>query len=360
MPFIHSVKPALPSHYYDQKTVIEGFREHWKDKFFNFSRIEAFHENVQVEGRYLALPMEEYLRKPNFEFRNNAWIRVSLELLEKAILSLLEKVSLSPKSVSLIATTSSTGIAVPSLEARLMNRIPFSSTTKRLPLFGLGCLAGVAGINRIADYLRGYPEEAALLLSTELCSLTLQLQDFSIPNLISTGLFGDGAAAVLLVGDRHPLAKTAPLEIVETHSAFFPETERIMGWDIIDSGFKIVLDSKVPEVVLKNFPRIVAELLEIRTLTLEDLNFFIAHSGGPKVLSAIEESMHLSKGELNLSWESLRKFGNLSSASVLFVLSEFLKNPAPPNQWGLMASMGPAFCAELSLLKSKSIPSGES
>jgi len=351
MPLLHSVQPALPLHYYDQTALIEGFRKLWADKFFNFARIEEFHQHVQVEGRYLALPMENYLGQPSLESRNADWIRVSLDLLEEATRSLLEKASLAPKEISLIATTSSSGIAVPSLEARLMNRLPFSPSTKRLPLFGLGCLAGVAGINRVADYLRGYPEAAALLLATELSSLTLQLEDLSMANLISTGLFGDGAAAVLLVGDKHPLAPSSPLRIVEGRSAFFPNTERIMGWDVVNSGFKVVLDSRVPQVVSENFPKIVSGLLEERHMRREDIGFYIAHPGGPKVLSAIEAALDLPAGDLKLSWESLKKFGNLSSASVLFVLSEFLKNPESQSPWGLMASMGPAFCAEVTLLK---------
>jgi alkylresorcinol/alkylpyrone synthase len=234
-----------------------------------------------------------------------------------------------------------------------MNVIPFSPSTKRLPLFGLGCLAGVAGINRVADYLRGYPQEAALLLSTELSSLTLQLKDISAANLVSTGLFGDGAAAVLLVGDRHPLAPKAPLRIEEGRSTFFPDTERVMGWDVVDSGFKVVLDSKVPQVVLDHFPQAVEGLLQDHGLKKKDLRFFIAHPGGPKVLIAMEQSLGLGVGELKLSWESLKTHGNMSSASVLFVLNEALKNLPPPGAWGLMASMGPAFCAEITLLKSQ-------
>jgi alkylresorcinol/alkylpyrone synthase len=349
---IHSVTCALPPYAYDQKTLIEGLRRCWGDELFDSSKIEAFHRHVLVERRHLALPIEDYLLPGRgLEFRNNTWIRVSLELFQDAVPRLLRKASLAPEEIRLIATTSSCGIAVPSLEARLMNAIPFSASTKRMPLFGLGCLAGVAGINRVADYLKGFPREAALLLSTELNSLTFQPNDLSIANLVSTGLFGDGAAAVLLVGDEHPLASEAPLRVEESRSVFFPDTERVMGWDVVDSGFKVVLDAKVPHVVSDHFPQIVRELCRDYRIEQKDIRFYVAHPGGPKILEAMERSLNLSAGELSLSWESLKNHGNMSSASVLFILEESLKNLPPKGSWGLMASMGPAFCAEVSLLK---------
>jgi alkylresorcinol/alkylpyrone synthase len=155
----------------------------------------------------------------------------------------------------------------------------------------------------------------------------------------------------LLVGDEHPLARKAPLRIEEGRSSFFPHTERVMGWDVVDSGFKVVLDSKVPQVVLDHFPQAVEGLLQDHGLQKKDLRFFIAHPGGPKVLMAMEQSLNLETGELKLSWESLKTHGNMSSASVLFVLKESLKSLPPKGSWGLMASMGPAFCAEISLLR---------
>lgn len=350
MPYLHSVQCALPPHYYDQETLIDAFRRHWGNKFFNFSRIEDFHRHVLVQGRHLALPLEAYLQE-DFEFRNNAWIRISLELLQEATSRLLEAAQLPPREISLIASTSSSGIAVPSLEARLMNVLPFSPDTKRLPLFGLGCMAGVAGLNRVADYLRGYPREAALFLSSELCSLTLQLNDLGVANLISTGLFGDGAAAVLLVGDEHPLAPQAPLRFEDSLSRFFPNTEQVMGWEVGASGFRVVLDSQVPQVVLDHYPTMLEELLHNHDLQSQDIRFYLAHPGGPKVLAAMEQALALKPGKLKLSWETLKTHGNMSSVSVLFVVHEFLKDLPPCGSWGILAAMGPAFSAELTLVK---------
>ena len=245
-----------------------------------------------------------------------------------------------------------TGIAVPSLEARLMNRLPFSSQTKRVPLFGLGCLAGCAGVNRLGDYLRGHPTEAGLLLSVELCSLTLQREDLSVANIIASGLFGDGCGVVLMVGDEHPLASTAGLAWSHPRSVFFPDTERIMGWDVVDSGFKVVLSPEVPNLVKAELPDAVAGLLTEAGLGRDGLDFYVAHPGGPKVLGAMQEALDLDPADLQASWDSLATYGNMSSTSVLFVLHELLKDRPPAGQRGLMAAMGPAFCAELNLLES--------
>lgn len=351
MPYIHSVSCAFPKNYYDQESLLQELRKYWKKKYFNVDRIEAFHRNVLVGGRHTALPLEEYGKLSGFGDRNDAWIRVALEVATEAVSKLLEKSQLSPEEIELLASATVTGLAVPSLEARLMNKISFSRKTKRLPIFGLGCLAGAAGINRVADYLKGHPKAAAIFFSVELCSLTIQFEDLSIQNIISTGLFGDGGAAVLVVGDEHPLAKESPLELLSWQSAFFPETERVMGWDIVDSGFKVVLSKSVPEIVAEEMPKEVQELLQQSELGNKLLQFFIAHPGGPKVLESMEKVFSLEKGELKYSWESLASHGNMSSVSVLFVLAKTLENLPPRDSLGLISAMGPAFCAELGLLR---------
>jgi alkylresorcinol/alkylpyrone synthase len=351
MPYIHSVSCALPPHYYDQESLIQGLLKHWAKRYFNPERIAAFHRHVLVGGRHLALPMEAYEQLDGLQARNDAWLEVSLHLAAQATTGVLAQAGLAARDIRLLASSTVTGIAVPSLEARLMNRLPFAHDTKRLPLFGLGCLAGVAGINRVADYLRGHAQEAAIFLSIELCSLTLQRDDLSIPNLISSGLFGDGGAAVLLLGDDHPLVGEAPLELVTWQSAFFPQTERVMGWDIVDTGFKVVLSSEVPDIVRRELPGAVQRICQAAGLRPADLSFVAAHPGGPRVLQAMEQALHMADGALHLSWESLARHGNMSSVSVLFVLAHLLKDLPKPDALGLMVAMGPAFCAELGLLR---------
>ncbi len=349
MSYLIDIETAFPKNYYEQDELIASLKKLWETKFFNPDRIEQFHRNVLVGGRHLALPLERYSELRSLKEKNDAWIEVATDLAFEATDKILKRFNISAQDISLISSTTVTGIAVPSLEARLMNHLPFKNTTKRVPLFGLGCLAGAAGLNRVFDYLEGHPTEAALFISVELCSLTIQPDDFSVANLVSTGLFGDGGAVALLVGREHPLRSQAKLKWRGGLSRFFPETERVMGWDIVDTGFKIVLDKNVPDITSRELPGMTQDLLGQFQATMSDLSFYMAHPGGPKVLEAMEAALGLHKGALELSWDSLQRYGNMSSTSVLFITKETLKSARPKGSLGLMAAMGPAFCAELGL-----------
>ena len=346
---ISSAASALPHHYYPQPVLIEAFRRHWGPRLERFDILERLHAATQVDGRYLALPVEAYPLR-NWGEANNFWIQTALELGERAICCAVERAGIAPEAIGAFFFVSITGISSPSIEARLMNRLPLSRRMKRIPIFGLGCVAGAAGIARAADYVKAFPEEAALLLSVELCSLTVQPDDFSVANLISTGLFGDGAAAVIISGDAVDAAPGP--QIIATRSVFYPDTERVMGWDISEKGFQIVLSREVPEVVLQHFGHDVDAFLADHELSRQDITSWVLHTGGPKVLEATEAALGLPDRTLAVSWQCLRRTGNLSSASVLFVLEEVLRHGRPPaGTWGLLAAMGPAFCSELVLLR---------
>lgn len=349
MGYLIDVKMAFPKHYYSQEEIIAAMREQWGAGARNEARLGDFHRNVKVAGRYLSLPLPRYFELHDLKDKNEAWLETALEVLTHATTDVLQANDVKPADISLIVCASSTGIAVPSLEARLMNKLPFKEDTKRMPLFGLGCLGGAAGLNRAFEYLKAYPKEAALFLSVELCSLTLQLKDSSVANLISTGLFSDGGGAVLLVGEEHPLREKAKLKWMGGVSRFFPNTERYMGWDVVSEGFKIILSGGIPEIALSKLPTMLDDFLNAHDLKREDLSFFLAHPGGPKVLEAMEEAFELRKDELALSWDSLNEVGNMSSASVLLVTKETLKKKLAKGSLGLMAAMGPAFCAEMAL-----------
>jgi alkylresorcinol/alkylpyrone synthase len=230
-----------------------------------------------------------------------------------------------------------------------MNRLGLPSRVKRVPIFGLGCVAGAAGIARAADYVRAYPDQVAVLLSVELCSLTLQREDLSIPNLIASGLFGDGAAAAVIVGaDR---GEAGP-QVVASRSVFYPDSEEVMGWDISESGFRIVLSADVPEVVRRHLRGDVDSFLGAHGLNRGDIRTWISHPGGPKVLEAMQDALELPDDALESAWRTLRELGNLSSTSVLLVLQEALESPTPePGTFGMMVAMGPGFCSELVLLR---------
>lgn len=350
-PQISTVARVLPPNYVEQAELIEAFKGLWAKDYFNVERLEDLHRAVGVKGRHLALPLAEYPALKSFGARNEAWIRAATELGERAVRQALDRAGLAPRELDHLFFVTVTGIATPSIDARLINRLKLREDLKRTPMFGLGCVAGAAGTSRVADYLRAYPKQHALLLSVELCSLTLQREDVSIANIISSGLFGDGAAAVVLSGAEAPSKRAGP-KVVATQSVFYPDTERIMGWDVVDSGFKVVLSSKVPEIVTTHIRKNVDEFLGAQGLSRKDVTHWVAHTGGPKVLQAFEQALELPANALHRSWASLREVGNLSSASVLHVLGELLDSgEGRPGQKGLLMAMGPGFCGELVLLE---------
>ncbi|RYZ41066.1 MAG: type III polyketide synthase [Myxococcaceae bacterium] len=349
-PCLSAVGRALPPHYASQEQLIAALRDVWATKHFNLDRLEDLHRNVQVGGRHLALPLDAYPALATFQQRNDAWIRVATELSETVARQALERAGLTPKDVDHVFFVTVTGIATPSVDARLVNRMGLREDVKRTPIFGLGCVAGAAGLARASDYLRAFPRQTALLIATELCSLTLQREDLSIPNIIASGLFGDGAACVVLRGADAPGA-TGP-RVVGSRSVFYPDTERVMGWDVVDTGFKVVLSAKVPQLVKDHIRGNVDGFLAEHGLTRKDVRHWVAHTGGPKVLEGFESALELEAGALERSWKSLRQVGNLSSASVLFVLGETLEEAgAKPGDLGVVMAMGPGFCAEMVLVR---------
>ncbi|REJ81509.1 MAG: type III polyketide synthase [Acidobacteria bacterium] len=347
---IDRVRSALPANAYDQEAILAQLEQAWAEHNFNRDRLRRLHQNVLVGGRRLALPIERYRSLETFGDSNDEWIAAAVELGSQAVAAAIEEVA--PESLGALYFVTVTGVAVPSIEARIMNRLRLPTHLRRVPIFGLGCVAGAAGIARVADDVRAHPHQASLLLSVELCSLTLQRRDLSIANLIASGLFGDGAAAVLILGSEHPShAASAGPCIVDSASIFFPDSERVMGWEIDEHGFQVVLSADVPAVVAAHLPHNVDRLLARHGLSRADVATWIAHPGGPKVLEAMQSSLGLPDGALDLTWDSLREVGNLSSTSVLLVLEETLRQRREPDSWGLLLALGPGFCAELVLLR---------
>lgn len=355
---IAAVGRALPENWYDQQTLSTALELAFGGNGLDARRLARLHRNVQVEGRHLALPIAEYRGLETFGDTNDAFIRCGLELGARAVTDGLDSAGLGPEDVDHLFFVSVTGVATPSLDAGLVNRLGLRPDVKRTPIFGLGCVAGAAGVARAADYLRAFPDQVAVLLSVELCSLTLQLDDLSIANLIASGLFGDGAAAAVLVGSEHraggqAAGNGAPRpEILATRSVFYPDTERLMGWDIGEDGFQVVLSPDVPEVIGSNIRPDVEGFLADHDLSIGDISTWIAHPGGPRILEAVEAALELPEEALERTWRSLASIGNLSSASVLMVLRDALGEGLPERgRHGLMFAMGPGFCSELVLLR---------
>jgi alkylresorcinol/alkylpyrone synthase len=348
---IAAVGRALPPNRYEQEELIGAARALWAERHANARRVDDLHRAVQVGGRNLALPLERYPELASFGEANDAFIRVATDLAEQALREALDAAGLAPRDLDALFFVTVTGVAAPTIDARLVNRLGLRPDVKRTPIFGLGCVAGAAGVARVADYLKGYPRHAAALVSAELCSLTLQREDLSVANLIASGLFGDAAAAVVLTGAERPRARSGPA-VIATRSSFYPDTERVMGWDVGANGFKVVLAHSVPDVVRANIGRDVDGFLFEHGLERKDIATWVCHPGGPKVLEAFQESLGLERDDLGLTWRSLHEVGNLSSASVLFVLGDTIRERRPPpGAHGLMIAMGPGFCSELVLLR---------
>jgi len=346
---IASAASAFPKHYYSQKFLLEKLQEYWGGRLGNPQVLARLHRNVAVEGRYLALPTEKYYDIATWGQANDIWIEVAQDLGEQALCRALHHARLEPHQLGALVFASVTGIASPSIDALLINRMGLPANIRRVPIFGLGCVAGAAGIARAADYVRAYPTQAAALVSVELCSLTIQRDDLSVANLISTGLFADGSAAVIVTGDEVDAAGPA---ILATRSIFYPDTEEMMGWKVTEKGFRIMLSPKVPELIREHLGHDVDAFLADHGYKRGDVQSWILHTGGPKVLEATADALNLRNGQLDASWECLRRVGNLSSASVLVVLEDVMKSRRPePDTVGLLAAMGPGFCSELLLLQ---------
>ncbi len=346
---IAGVSGALPPNYYGQGAILDALSSYWSGRLENPRLLGRLHSRTGVEGRYFVMPLENYRAVQSWGASNDIWIEAARDLGEKAIRCALQRAGFDPADIGALFFVSVTGIASPSIDAMLVNRMQLSPHVKRIPIFGLGCVAGAAGIARAADYVRAYPDEIAVLLSVELCSLTLQRGDLSVANMISSGLFGDGAAAVVIAGSER--ASQGP-RILATRSVFYPDTERLMGWDISEEGFRIVLSPEVPDAIVEHLGNDVDQFLGGMGLSRGNIGTYIVHTGGPKVIEAVEQALELRNGELKASWDCLRRMGNLSSASVLFVLEDAMIRRRPaPGTLSLLAAMGPGFCSELVLLK---------
>jgi alkylresorcinol/alkylpyrone synthase len=346
---IAAVGRALPRHGYDQATIVAEVGGLFGAEPELRAQLQVLHRRVKVQRRYLAVPLEQYAALDDFSKCNDAWIRCALDVGERAVQDALDRARLRPQDIDAFFFSTVTGLSSPSLDALLMNRLPFRPDVKRVPMFGLGCVAGAAAVARAADFVRAFPGARALVLTVELCSLTVQRSDRSTANLVSTGLFGDGAAAVVVAGNEH---KADGPGIAATRSVFYPDTEDVMGWSIGSHGFRIVLSPAVPTVARERLPGDVDAFLGDHGLARADVRSWVCHPGGPKVLEALEAGLDLAPSALALSWESLASVGNLSSASVLFVLGDTMAHDRPPaGSLGVMLAMGPAFCSELVLLR---------
>jgi alkylresorcinol/alkylpyrone synthase len=340
-PSVAAVSVKFPPNRYSQDETTGALTEFAGPEFRKFALASG------VEFRNFALPVSRYGELSGFTEANDAFVEIALDLAEQALLAALDEAKVKPSEVDIVFSTTVTGLAVPSLEARLASRVGLRQDVKRVPMFGLGCVAGAAGLARVYDYLRAYPDQVAVLLAVELCSLTVQREDSSIPNLVASSLFGDAAGVVVATGaDRAPVGP----RMLATRSRTYPDTEDVLGWNIGSSGFQIVLSVEISTIVEKYLGDDIRDFLADHGLKTTDVSTWLLHAAGPKVIDAVENALDLPADAFDRTRNSLRDNGNLSSVSVLDILHATMADPPSPGSIGLMIAMGPGFSAELVLL----------
>ncbi|WP_066174035.1 type III polyketide synthase [Bacillus marinisedimentorum] len=359
MSIIMATGTYAPPHVVGQKETAQFAKEQFGVAFRDIDRLLSVFDNGLIEKRHFSAPLEWFRKPHTFKEKNDKYIECAVEYSIKAIERCIGNYRLKDKNFHLsdidaIFFVSSTGVSTPSIDARIMNKMPFSRTTKRIPLWGLGCAGGAAGLSRAHEYCMAFPEEKVLLVSLELCSLTFQHEDFSKSNLIGTSLFSDGAACVLVAGEKASVQHddTGPLlHINASQSSTLEHSEDVMGWEVMNEGLYVVFSKDIPTLVKDWLPEQVYSFFAEQSITVADIKQYIAHPGGKKVLQAYRDALDIEWKQLDLPLAVLKNYGNMSSVTILFVLEEAMKNRMEIGDKALGAALGPGFSSELVLME---------
>lgn len=364
MPVIRSIATAAPPHQIAQDDAREFARAHFAGSFSNIERYLPVFQHAEIDSRSLVVPAEWFLQPRTFQECNDLFIEWANRLGKDTALRCLEAANLRPQDIDKLVFVSTTGMANPGLDAHLINTLKMGMHTRRTSMWGMGCAGGVSGLSRAYEYTLAFPHHRALLICVELCSITFQWEDRSRRNLIASALFSDGAAAVLVEGDAvEPVSPVSPVEavpqatslshtILGTRSTIWHDTLDIMGWEIVNTGMRVIFSTRIPSIVRDLMYDNVTSFLAEHQLGIDDISQFILHPGGAKVIRAYEASLNLAPERLSHVRETLRQYGNMSSPTVFFVYESVLQQqPLKPGEYGLLVVLGPGFSSEMALIR---------
>ena len=345
---ITSVAKQLPKYYKDTKDIIPFVKLWMQDQDSRFQRkvIKLF-EGAAVDKRYSIMDPEEVFTATSFEEKNDIYTREVVKLAEQSLKKSLDKAHLKATDLDYIITVSCTGIMIPSMDAYLINSLAMKQDIVRLPVTEMGCAAGVSGIIYAKNFLKSNPNKRAAVVAVEAPTATFQLEDYSMTNIVSAAIFGDGASAVILSSyeeDEGP-------KIVDEAMYHFYDATHMMGFKLVNSGLQMILDKEVPQKIAAHFPKIIHIFLERNNLTIQDIHHLIFHPGGKKIVQTVEELFGVLGKNINDTKEVLRLYGNMSSATVLYVLERFMDRSPAKGERGIMLSFGPGFSAQRILLE---------
>jgi alkylresorcinol/alkylpyrone synthase len=343
---IISSAKAIPTYNVEQSLAAEFARTHFGPNFGDIERLIGVFTTSRIQNRQFCVPPEWFYSPKSFQEKNDKYLEWATKLGEEAARKCLVDVNVQPTEVDNIIFVSTTGLATPSIDARLINLLKTRSDIKRTPIWGLGCVGGACGLAMAHDYIKAYPKAKVLLVAVELCGLTFQHNDLGKSNLVAMALFADGAAAVLLGNDG-----SGP-EIIATRTTTWPDSLNVMGWNVLNEGLQVVFARAIPGIVKKQAKGDIETFLAMNNLTLNDIEYFLFHPGGARVVDAYKEALGLNSDSLNITEGVLRDHGNMSAVTILYVLDEFLKSgPKKAGAYGLMTALGPGFSAQNILFK---------
>ncbi|TAE25798.1 MAG: stilbene synthase [Candidatus Kapaibacterium sp.] len=355
---------ALPPHKVQQADVKNLVYALFSKEYRGLERLLPVFENTQIQSRYFSKPLEWFKKQVSFVESSAAYVETASELCFQAAAEAMRNAGLQASDIGMVVVVSTTGISTPSLDAKLIQRLKLSHTTRRLPIWGLGCAGGVAGLARAAELCSVLPPNTYLLMvAVELCSLTFQRNDITKSNIVASSLFADGAAAAILKDEGRGMRDegksaqesrsqpTNPPAILNSYSFLFDDSEDIMGWDILESGLKVRFSRDIPTFIAEHLPQRLQEACAAWGLEREQIRRFVVHAGGAKVLNAYHTALGIPQKELEAAYTVLRGHGNMSSVSVLFALQEYCRTNEANGDFGVMMALGPGFSAEFVLFR---------